>query len=243
MTGVIRAGIIAAGEGSRLAESHPGTVKPLVPVQGRPLCHWVARGLREAGIREVTFLHNSRGRAVRRSLADAFPDMAWTFLEADTASSWESFRLVSRKAAEASPDFIMSTVDSLVEAGQIRRFIEESRRAGAEAALALTDFVDDEKPLWADAGPGGRITALGPKAVKKSLVTTGLYYLTRPVVDAMPKAEDFSNLRGYWGSLVDGGREVLGVTLSKTIDVDRPEDIAVAEDFLRSKSPSEVRAW
>ena len=43
----IKAGIIAAGAGSRLAKSHPDTVKPLIGVSGKPLIHWVVDGLRD----------------------------------------------------------------------------------------------------------------------------------------------------------------------------------------------------
>lgn len=243
MTAPIRAAIIAAGEGSRLAASHPGLVKPLVPIAGTPLCHWVARGLREAGVREVTVLFNSRGRAARASLEKAFPDMSWTFLEADTASSWESFRLVSKKAAAQSEDFIVSTVDSLIPADQTAHFIARCRPSGAGAALALTSFVDDEKPLWADLEADGRVSALGPKARRKELVTSGLYYLTARVSERMPQAAAHASLRAYWGGLLDGGEKILGVTLSKTIDVDRPEDIGVAENFLAAKASSEVRTW
>jgi NDP-sugar pyrophosphorylase family protein len=89
------AGIIAAGDGSRLRESHPGLVKPLVPVAGVPLCHWVVRSLAGAGARRLTVLVNSRGVSLKESLPRAFPALSWTFLTADTPSSWQSFRLVA----------------------------------------------------------------------------------------------------------------------------------------------------
>ena len=67
----MRAGIIAAGEGSRLAAV--GAVKPLIPVAGKPLIHWIADGLRTAGASALTVLTNSRGAAVPQSLAASFP--------------------------------------------------------------------------------------------------------------------------------------------------------------------------
>ncbi len=233
-----QAGIIAAGEGSRLAASHPGLVKPMVPVSGVPLCHWVARNLRGAGVREITILLNSRGREVRASLTGAFPDLRWDFLEADTASSWESFRLVSRALAGKAQAFLISTVDSLIPTSQTALFASRARECRAEAALALTSFVDDEKPLWADAGEDGFISALGPNARRKDRVTSGLYYMTRGLAQRMPEAGAFDSLRGYWTGLVEGGARVAGVSLSKTLDVDRPEDIREAEGFLKQESSS-----
>jgi len=228
----LKAGIIAAGDGLRLAKSHPSTVKPLVPVAGAPLCHWVADSLRKSGVKEITFLHNSRGRAVRESLQRRFPDLSWTFLEADTASSWESFRLVCLALAAESEEFVISTVDALVPPEETARFIGTSRACGARAGLALTSFIDDEKPLWADLNENGLVSALGPAAQRRRHATSGLYYLTRAL--ALPEAAAYSSLRQFWISLVEGGTPVAGVALSKTVDVDRPEDIRQAEDFLKA---------
>lgn len=234
-----RAGLIAAGDGSRLAKSHPATLKPLVPVSGVPLCHYVVRGLRAAGVKEITILLNSRGSAVRKSLEEAFPDMRWDFLCKDTASSWESFRLVSKTLAAAGDGggddgFLMGTIDALIPPAEVRRFADEARRGGAEAGLALTAFVDDEKPLWADLGEDGLVTGLGPDAAQRHFVTSGLYYLTPALAAAMPEASVHDSLRGWLRSLVQGGARVAGVPLAKTVDVDRPEDIVQAEGFVQA---------
>lgn len=232
--GTVRhAGIIAAGHGTRLAGSHPGLVKPLVPVAGRPLCHWVVASLRQAGVREITLLHNSSGRGVRESLEQAFPDLRWTFLLADTASSWESFRLVSRTLGDSAEGFLISTVDALVPPADAARFARHCASTGAGAGLALTSFVDDEKPLWADLNEDGFVTALGDGSVRKSLVTSGLYFMTAAEAARMPEPQAFSALRRYWMSLVDSGVAVAGCPLSKTLDIDRPEDVAQAEGFLK----------
>jgi hypothetical protein len=98
-------------------------------------------------------------------------------------------------------------------------------------ALALTAFVDDEKPLWADLGPDGRVTALGAEARTRQHATCGLYYLTAAVARAMPQAQTHGRLREYLQSLV-ARSAVSGVVLSKTLDVDRPEDVRQAEDFV-----------
>ena len=227
----LRAGIIAAGDGLRLKASHPGTIKPLVPVRGRPLCHWIVDSLQRAGVQGFTVLFNSQGRGAQESLLASFPSLLWTFIERDTASSWESFRLVARSLAETEGDFLISTVDAIMPPAEARRFAEAARAAGAPAALALTTFVDDEKPLWADMGPDGRITALGSAARTRTHATSGLYYLTAAVARAMPPAPAHARLRDYLQSLVAGG-PVAGVILSQTLDVDRPEDVRQAEAFV-----------
>ena len=226
------AGIIAAGEGSRLAASHPETVKPLVAVAGRPLVHWVIDRLRTAGIGSVTVLTNSRGTAVPPSLSRAFPGLKFDFFCADTASSFESFRLVSRRLAENADSFLISTVDALIAPADIGRFLNECRAAKADAGLALTEFVDDENPLWADLGENGLVTALGERSHAKKTVTCGLYYMTRAAAGKLPTAGAHARLRDFWTALVASGARVSGVVLAKTLDVDRPQDVAAAEKFL-----------
>ena len=228
------AGVIAAGEGSRLAASHPGTVKPLVPVAGRPLSHWVVGTLKAAGARGLTVLTNSRGGAVPPSLTAAFPGLSFDFISRDTASSYESFRLVSRRLAEREDAFLISTVDALVPPADVARFWTECRQARADAGLALTAHVDDEKPLWADVDAAGLVTALGDDARARKLVTCGLYYMTRAAAERLPEPSAHRRLRDFWRSLVGEGARVLGPALSKTLDVDRPEDVRAAEAYLNA---------
>lgn len=227
------AGVIAAGAGSRLAVSHPGTVKPLVRVAGRPLSHWVVARLQAAGAREVTILTNGRGAAVAPSLSAAFPDLAFDFVSADTASSYESFRLVARRLAERAERFLISTVDTLVAVDDVARFEAACGRARADAALALTAHVDDENPLWADVDAAGFVTGLGDDARTRGLATCGLYGLTRAASARLPEASAHARLRDFWRALVASGARVSGPILAKTLDVDRPRDVVAAEAFLR----------
>ena len=226
------AGVIAAGEGSRLAQSHPDSVKPMIPVAGRPLSHWIVGSLRAAGAREFTILTNSRGTAVPPSLRAAFPDVAFNFETANTASSFESFRLVAQSLAARHEAFLISTVDAIAPAADVTRFWTECRAARADAGLALTAHVDDEKPLWADVDEAGLVSAVGDDARTRRRVTCGLYYLTRAAVERLPEASAHARLRDYWRQLVAAGARVSGPTLSKTLDVDRPEDVAAAEEHL-----------
>jgi NDP-sugar pyrophosphorylase family protein len=233
----MRAAIIAAGEGSRLAKIHGGTIKPLINVAGLPLIHWVVGGLGSAGCKDFVVLTNTRGGAVGPYLSAAFPDVKFEFVTADTASSFESFRLVSKRiATAANGDFVVSTVDALIKPSDVNLFINECRSAGSYAGLALTTHVDDEKPLWADADANGRVTALGDGAKRKDAVTCGLYYMTRAAAERLPEANEHSRLRDFWQGLVASGEVVKGVILSKSLDVDRPEDLLAAETFLTTET-------
>lgn len=230
----MKAAIIAAGEGSRL--SHLSMIKPLVLIAAKPLISWVVAGLRSSGCKDIVVLTNSRGGEVAPYLTGAFPDLNFDFVTADTASSFESFRLVSLRLAETEEEFVVSTTDALIRPEDVARFIGECRKANAHAGLALTSHVDDEKPLWADTDAKGRVTALGADAKDKNAVTCGLYYMTRSAATAIPNAGRHSRLRDYLQQLVASGEVVAGITLSKSLDVDRPEDLAAAESFLTTET-------
>lgn len=234
------AGIIAAGLGARLADLYPDLPKALVPVAGRPLVEWVAAGLLASGVERLVVLFNSRGDAAREALRSAFPRAPIEFLRADTPTSLASFRLVAGSLARGSEPFLMSTVDALVPPSEVRRFAAAALAplpGGEEpwAAAALTRFVEDEKPLWADSDAGGLVTAFGDAARRREAVTCGLYALgPRAAADlASGATEGLERLRDWWTALAAAGRPVRGVTLADTVDVDRPEDLQAAERITR----------
>ena len=228
----LAAGIIAAGDGTRLAAARPGTPKPLVQVAGRPLAHWVLDGLVAAGADRVLVWTNTRGTELAGSLRSAFPMISIYHEARDTASSFETFRLVSARLAFDADDFLVSTTDALIRPDEVARFLAECRASRAEAGLALTKHVDDEKPLWTSFD-GKFVSSVGGES--GNAVTCGLYYMTKAAAAKMPEAGAHSRLRDFLSSLVSGGTRVAGVLLSKSLDVDRPEDLAAAESFLTTE--------
>jgi NDP-sugar pyrophosphorylase family protein len=242
-TVLFSAGIIAAGHGTRLEAANSRTIKPLFPIRGTPLIHWTTSSLISAGARDMVVLFNSRSRAARNYLQEQKWAVQWRFLEADTASSWESFRLVAQALSGKWERFLISTVDALIPAEEISRFaaavLDNLPAHKPAVALALTRFVEDDKPLWADLDDAGRITALGPAAVQREFVTCGLYGLNRPLVETLNEKGPYRSLRDFLTDAVDHEFAVYGIPLSKTVDVDRPEDVATAEQFVSSwKTPT-----
>lgn len=231
---MIDAGIIAAGEGSRLAKSH-AQVKPLILVAGKPLMHWIVEGLRFSGSKNMTVLTNSKGAAIPASLTATFSDINFHFITADTASSFESFRLVALSMAETAGDFVISTTDALIRPEDVKRFVSECRASRCDAGLALTTFIDDEKPLYADLDEVGLVTQLGTAAQTRRFVTCGLYYMTKTATERLPAAAAHSRLRDCLASLTATMR-VAGIVLSKSLDIDRPEDLIAAEAFLATET-------
>ena len=229
------AGIFAAGDGTRLRDAYPGLIKPMVPVGGKPLVHWAVEQLKAAGCDDLTILFNSRGNPAAEYLRSAFPGFRFEFITRDTATSFESFRLVSRTLSGKAQDFLMTTVDALYDSASLAEFFASSRKSGAPAAFGVINMINDEKPLWADVDAGGFITAMGPDAGQRVWATNGVYYVTAGLAASLPEPGKYKALRDFLSQSVREGARYHSFPISAGADVDDPGDIRLAEEFLLSR--------
>jgi len=231
----MKGGIIAAGHGERLAGAGLGVPKPLVRVAGRTLIDRTLDALRAAGVDRVACIINEESAAVATHCGERVNDLALTFVHRTTPSSMESLFTLAPLLRDA--PFLLLTVDAVFAPAVLRDFLAAAARLpDADVVLAVTDFVDDEKPLRLALAAGGRVTALGNDAATSPLVTAGFYVLHPRVfaeIDAA-RAARYTALRQYLGHLLRRAYRVYGVRAGKTVDVDRPQDIAAAEAFVQS---------
>ncbi len=221
----LRGGIIAAGEGSRLRRAGFTAPKPLVAVAGVPLIASVIRNFLAAGITSIRIIVNESERDCVDWVRSHFPGIDAELIVKTTASSLESF--VEVAAARDGGRMLVSTVDAWCPEEEFVRFVEAARRRPVEATvLAVTPLVADENPLWVDLDDAGRITALG--ASSGSLVTAGMYLVSSRVRRTAPPAE-LARLRDYLGWLRRSGEPLYGEVMQTVVDVDRAEDVALAE--------------
>jgi NDP-sugar pyrophosphorylase family protein len=231
----LRAGILAAGRGERLRGSS-AELKPLVRVGGETLIERVLQALATAKAAEVAVIINEGSLAVRDHVAQT----AWPFrlrwIVETTPSSMHSFlRLLESLATSNEPDepILLSTVDTVAGPTVYADFIEQARLMTAAVTLALTEPGADEKPLLVRmSGVDSRIAAFG----EGEYATAGMYAV-RPII--LREAEEarrdgIDALRKFLGRLLERGYEMRGIPIPRSIDVDRPADIAIAEQFLRS---------
>jgi hypothetical protein len=95
--------------------------------------------------------------------------------------------------------------------------------------LGVTPFVADEKPLRARIDADGRIRTLGGS--EGDVVTAGLYVIPERLRGM--RLPPLPRLRDFLRSLVESGETVFGVPIRKVVDVDRAEDVALAEEMSR----------
>jgi NDP-sugar pyrophosphorylase family protein len=258
----LKAGIIAAGDGSRLKSEGVLSLKPLVEVQGVPLIERLIRSYIGSGVEEIVCIVNESSLEVKRFVESKGFSAPVKFVVQTTPSSMHSLFALAPHLEGGR--FLLSTVDSIFNAGEFGRFLEYARSPGAaEGVLAVTNFVDDENPLYVKldpswnilsfgrkseqpGGPAGPVTPRGPAGVygggrgAASLdfpwVTGGLYVLSPRVfseMDAVLKL-NVGRLRNFLAHLVNQGYRLEGYPFSRIVDVDHADDIRAAEELLRT---------
>jgi NDP-sugar pyrophosphorylase family protein len=236
---VLRAGVLAAGRGERL-RSPANHLKPLVRVDGRTLIERVLTSMADAGATEVVVIINEDSVAVRDHVTTSNWPFALRWIVETTPSSMHSFlRLVETLAADGDDGpFLLSTVDTVANPQTYAQFMTEARRhKDAAVILALTAPGSDEKPLLVRCAPGNsRVLALGPAAAPSAHATAGVYAIRASVLREAEAArrEGINALRIFLGRLLERGYHLAGIPIAQSIDVDRPEDVRTAEEFLRS---------
>jgi len=218
-------GIIAAGDGSRLRQAGWIVPKPMVPIAGVPLIESVIRNFVAAGITRLSIIVNEQERDCAAWVRTRFPDLDLHLIVKTTASSLESFRQVA--GGPGAGRMLVSTVDAWCRAADFARFVESARRRPFEATvLAVTPLVADEKPLGAMLDADGRVTALGVES--PALVTAGVYLVSERARRLEPPPR-LGRLREHLAWLLASGEPMYGEVIETVVDVDRAEDVALAE--------------
>jgi NDP-sugar pyrophosphorylase family protein len=226
-----RGGIIAAGHGSRLRAAGYAMPKALVPIGGVPLIERVIRNFTAAGVESLVVIVNEQSRVCVEWVHRRFPALDVEFIVKTTASSLASFLEVSARLGPGPA--LISTVDAWCRAADFVSFVEAGRRRlPAGSVLGLTPLVADEKPLWATVDAGGRIIRLGDGA--GPMVTAGFYLLSASARAVTPPP-GLGRLRDYLGWLVER-QPIYGEVIDTVVDVDRPDDVALAETLAPKES-------
>lgn len=228
--------IIAAGEGSRLAQEGVKWPKPLVPLNGVALIDRLIHIFLENKATSVSIIVNEEMKAVQEHLKTIKLPVPFHILIRSTPSSMHSFYELSRYLD--SERFCLTTVDTIFReeefGGYIRTFLEEDNLDGL---MAVTDYIDDEKPLYLKTDNELIIQDFLDSDIHKQCkyISGGIYCLKSNSLRILDKAIDsgMSRMRNYQRQLIAEGLRLKAYPFSKIIDVDHAEDIPKAESFLQ----------
>src|SRR5262245_8747986 len=144
----MRAGIIAAGAGSRLV-GDDAVPKPLRRVAGTPLIERVVAELEIAGASDVHVIINAESIAIRDYLNKTQRSCTLRWIVETTPSSMHSFFRVleSLAASGGEAPCLVATVDVVAPSGTFHRFLDRAAGLEADVTFAVTKRIEDDKPL------------------------------------------------------------------------------------------------
>lgn len=231
--------IIAAGEGSRLAAEGIASPKPLVEVGGEKLLDRLVRIFMDNGAEEIVVIGNAHTPEVSRHLEVLQDNFPLQFKIKNTPSSMHSFFEISSLLDDA--PFCLTTVDTIFHESEFKNYINAFRQVvesgQADGLMGVTDYIDDEKPLYVETDKNMDITAFLDQSNSCRFISGGIYGLTPASIVTLKRciARGESRMRNFQRALIADGQHLLAWPFSKVLDIDHKGDILKAEQFLSEK--------
>lgn len=226
--------IIAAGEGSRLVQEGVKLPKPLVNLCGTPMIKRLIDIMTDCNPESLSIIVNEQMTEVREYLESLELPVPLHLTVKTTPSSMHSFYEVSRHFKDGK--FILTTVDTIFRKEDFRAYVEAFEAdETTDGYMAVTSFIDDEKPLYIDVDADMRITAFRDRPFEgMKYISGGIYGLTAPALKVLENCMEtgVSRMRNYQRALVEAGLNLKAYPFPKIIDVDHAGDIATAEAFI-----------
>lgn len=226
--------IIAAGEGSRLAQEGVAKPKPLVELQGEPMIGRLINIMLRCNAQSISIIVNEHMTEVREYLESLNLPVPLNLVVKTTPSSMHSFWHLSRVIPDGK--FCLTTVDTIFREQDFKGYIDSFEADETHDGMwAVTPFVDDEKPLWVDVDEMMNITAFRDKRWEGAkYVSGGVYAMTNQAFDVLDQCieQGISRMRNFQRALVEAGYQLQAYSIDKIVDVDHAGDIITAESFL-----------
>lgn len=225
--------IIGAGESSRLKAEGLMTPKHMIKLNGEYLIERIIRIGRENGLEKVYCIINTHESNLREYLLTNNFSIPINLIVKDTESSMHSlFELSSYLKEEP---FCLATTDSVFLENEFSDFLKYSiANNKTDGVLAVTQFIDDEKPLCIELDNENNITMFSDTKDGFSWATGGIYYFNPRIFELIPKALNSQTvrLRNFLKLLLNSGYKLKAFSFSKIVDVDHINDIKTAAEFL-----------
>lgn len=229
--------IIAAGQGSRLVAEGVGVSKPLLPIHGERMIERLFRIFINNDAQSVSVIINEEMMDVRQYLQSVEMPVPLNVVIKSTPDSLHSFYELSPYLQGGK--FCLTTVDTIFKEADFANYIRTFRNdKKSDALMGVTNFIDDEKPLYVRTDEKMRINGfLDFPEPEVNYVSGGIYGLNETALNLFRQAmtEGLSRMRNFQRLMVQTGLMVNAFPFSKIVDVDHETDIRTAEYFLRGE--------
>lgn len=229
--------IIAAGEGSRLAQEGVKKPKPLVELNGEPMIGRLINIFVRCGAESISVIVNKEMTEVKEYLDTIKLDIPLNIVIKSTPSSMHSFFELSRVMQPGK--FCLTTVDTIFREPDFAKYISAFEADSQnDGMMAVTPFIEDEKPLYVDVDDEMNIKAFRDASYEDAkYISGGIYALNDKAVAVLEDcmSRGISRMRNFQRALIEAGLRLKAFPIEKIVDVDHAGDIAVAESFLNGK--------
>ena len=225
--------IIAAGEGSRLAREGVKEPKPLIELQGIPIIERLVMLFASQGASSINIIINQQQPATLHKLQKLQQRYPINIVVKDTPSSMHSLHALSHLLR--GEKFCLTTVDTIFKEDEFAEYIKAFENGIHDGLMAVTDYIDDEKPLYVETDSKLDITTFADTPSETSrYISGGIYGLQDNALDVLDQcmAAGIERMRNFQRSLVGNGLKLKAYPFKKIIDIDHAEDISKAEEFL-----------
>jgi NDP-sugar pyrophosphorylase family protein len=227
--------IIAAGEGSRLKQEGIALPKPLVSINGEAMLERLIRIFMQNHAQSISLIINEEMTEVQEWVSKLHLSIPFNLIVKSTPGSMHSF--VELAPFLTKGKFCLTTVDTIFYENEFAEYIAAFEKEDTlDGMMAVTDYIDDEKPLYVAVNPDMKISGfLDAEYPDYQYISGGIYGLTPRALTVLHDC--FANgklrMREFQRALVTADMNIQAYPFSKIIDVDHAEDIAKAECFLK----------
>ena len=138
--------------------------------------------------------------------------------------------------------FILTTVDTIFDESEFHDYVlsfQDKIAHGTDALMGVTDYIDDEKPLYVGVDNVMRVNGYydTPQADSR-FISAGIYGLTAPSLDILEACieKGESRMRNFQRALVAANLRIEAFPLTKVFDIDHIEDIRKADEGVKNLS-------
>lgn len=231
----MRFGIIAAGEGSRLALEGSSQPKPLVPIAGVPMIERLARIFMNCGADRIAVIVNDRNldtAAYVRQMSGRMPiDLVVKSTPTPMHSLMELAPFLGRDR------FCVTTVDTVFREKELAAMMQAFENTSYDGIMGVTSLIDDEKPLYVDTDSDMLIRGFLDEQGGCRFVSAGIYALRARALDVLAHCleDGQTRMRYFQRRLLEDGMRLKAFDMGRVIDVDHVGDIEKAQDIAQER--------
>jgi 1L-myo-inositol 1-phosphate cytidylyltransferase len=236
---VTEAVILMAGCGSRLRGADETFLKPLVPVNGRPVVSYLLEALAKSGINKATAVIGFEANRLREAMQKLIPvEIELRFVENPEWQKQNGISVLAARGHVTAP-FLLTMSDHIFDPAIVDLLMKRADRSILNLAIdrKLDSFFDLDDAMKVQTRDD-RVTGIGKTLSNYDAIDTGLFICPQELFDYLERAkrnDDCSLADGVRLMAADGKVHVIDIGEAWWQDVDTPEMLKHAEDVLRAR--------